>query len=90
MDAEQPKKMTKVHDKEPLRDLHGVRTLKAHPYAQSVFVSFSRFYVSAQGYKSLCLQRSISNQAPDLTGWSRLNSRFPALHTKISSDFSPH
>lgn len=48
LDVEQLKKMTKIHDKELLRDLHGVRAVKAHHSAQSVFASFPPFYISAQ------------------------------------------
>lgn len=37
------KKMTKVYDKELLRELHGVRAVKAHHHAQSVLFLYPFF-----------------------------------------------
>lgn len=81
--------------KEPLRELHNVMAVEAHCCAQSVLIFLSLPHISAQGWlyqscKSLCLQRTSSDKAPDLTGLSRLDSRFLPLYTEVFSDFSCH
>lgn len=60
LDVEQSKEMTKVHHKLLLRELHGVRAAKARHCAQSMLVSLSPFYISAQGCKSVFRKPSLT------------------------------